>query len=145
MVFVREKTDIERFNEKFVVRQDGCWEWIAAKSKSGYGNFSGPGRRGKTYRAHRWMWEFVFGEIPSGLQVDHLCNRRDCVNPHHMRVVSAAVNSHAEHSNAIAKLNSAKTHCPQGHEYTAENTYGPYPRSGRLCRTCVLARRKVVI
>lgn len=29
----------------------------------------------------------------------------------------------------------AKTHCPQGHEYTPENTY-TYPKGGRSCRAC---------
>lgn len=31
--------------------------------------------------------------------------------------------------------NSAKTHCPKGHEFTAENTQ-PRPRGGRNCRAC---------
>jgi hypothetical protein len=30
----------------------------------------------------------------------------------------------------------AKTHCPQGHEYTPENTYRPKWRNVRICRTC---------
>jgi len=29
----------------------------------------------------------------------------------------------------------SKTHCPAGHEYTAENTY-MHPKGSRICRTC---------
>ena len=35
--------------------------------------------------------------------------------------------------------NDKKTHCPQGHEYTPENTYTRGQR-GRRCRKCQLAR-----
>lgn len=33
---------------------------------------------------------------------------------------------------------SAKTHCPQGHPYSSENTYKT--KGGRKCKTCVVAR-----
>lgn len=136
--------DLERFSAKVEVTPSGCHVWIAGKNHAGYGKFTTGGRIAqKDWRAHRWAWTHANGDIPADMQVDHLCNNRACVNVEHLRVVSAKENSHADHSAATARVNAAKTHCPKGHEYTAENTYGPYPRSGRLCKTCVLSRRKV--
>ncbi len=34
------------------------------------------------------------------------------------------------------------THCPQGHEYTADNTYITPGNGHRLCRACIKARNK---
>ncbi len=42
--------------------------------------------------AHRVYYERVHGPIPDGLDLDHLCNQRDCVNPEHMESVTRSVN-----------------------------------------------------
>lgn len=68
---------------------DECWEWQGHLS-GGYGSF----RVGTNYPpAHRWAYEFIRGEIPDGLQLDHLCRNRACVNPWHVEPVTARVNS----------------------------------------------------
>jgi hypothetical protein len=38
--------------------------------------------------AHRAAYILAIGPIPDGLHVDHLCARRDCVNPDHLRLVT---------------------------------------------------------
>lgn len=71
--------------------ETGCWLWDGRLSANGYGFVGITGRGGVP--AHRWVYERQRGAIPDGLQIDHLCRTRACVNPDHMEVVTAAVNT----------------------------------------------------
>lgn len=80
----------ERFWAKVDRRSDAeCWLWLAATAGAGYGQF---GANGKSVRAHRYAYEALVGPIPDGLEIDHLCNIRLCVNPGHMEPVTHAEN-----------------------------------------------------
>lgn len=81
--------------------------------------------------AHRWLWERLVGPVSGALQLDHLCRNRACVNPDHLEPVTAAENVRR---GALGAVRRAKTHCPQGHEYTPENT--ARRRGKRYCREC---------
>lgn len=69
---------------------DGCWEWLAGHSDNGYGTFH---EAGKTSYAHRVAYEYIEGAIPAGKHIDHVCHKRDCVNPAHMMLVDQAENN----------------------------------------------------
>lgn len=80
------------------------------------------------------MYEAFVGPIPDGLQIDHLCRVRHCVNPAHLEPVTIAEN--------VRRGAAAQTHCKYGHEYTPENTV--IHHGGRECRTCnrIRSRRR---
>lgn len=116
---------------------DGCWNWTAATS-DGYGRFS---IKHRLYLAHRVAWELEGVEIPPGLQIDHLCRNRKCVNPQHLEVVDGRTNT--LRGTAPSAFNSVKTHCPRGHALDGENLLvvarngvGTLGRKFRKCRTC---------
>lgn len=119
----------DRFWEK-VDKSGECWLWTAAKSVGGYGQFW-PASRVRRY-AHCYAYELLVGPIPEGLQIDHLCRVRLCVNPDHLEAVTQQENNRRSNSNSA--INARKTHCIRGHEFTPENTYRS--SKGRTCRTC---------
>ncbi len=76
-------------DDRHVVSDNGCWNWIGAKSERGYGRL---GVDGKTLFAHRFYYEKYKGAIPHGLVIDHRCRNPSCVNPEHLDVVTQAEN-----------------------------------------------------
>lgn len=133
--------DAGRFWQKVIKDgPDGCWDWTGQKT-AGYGRLSaqGRGRPGqKTHLAHRFAYKLLVGPVPAGLQLDHLCKNRSCVNPAHLEPVTPQEN--VLRTEGPPALNARKTHCPRGHPYSEENTW--FKKSGRTCKTCARDRRR---
>jgi len=126
---------LTRLEDKFVVG-DGCWPWTACRSSDGYGHIR---IEGSVYKAHRVVYELMVGPIPVGLEIDHLCRNRACVRPDHLEPVTKTTNVRRGLAMVNGAQNAAKTHCPAGHPYDAENTRVGRTRMGiayRVCRTC---------
>ena len=110
-----------------VDKTDTCWLWTGKPDpQTGYGTISVLGPK---VAVHRFSYELLVGPIPEGLQIDHLCRVRTCVNPAHLEPVTQAENVRRGMSpSAVA----ARTNtCSKGHH----DQWVVYPNS-RACRAC---------
>jgi hypothetical protein len=120
-----------RFSKKFMPEPNsGCWLWAGAIWQNGYGAFY---LRGKNQTAHRAAYEIRHGKPIDGLEIDHLCRNRCCVNPDHLEMVSTQTNT--LRGIGATAVNKRKIHCSRGHEYTSENTRLS-PAGRRFCIKC---------
>ena len=108
---------------------DECWLWGQSTGSHGYGQTWD----GRTVRlAHRVAWVLTFGEIPTGMTVDHICRERKCCNPEHLRLLTNV-------QNASDNGFKGRTHCLRGHEFTEANTR-TNSRGHRTCKACDAVR-----
>lgn len=112
-----------------------CWDWTSNTVPNGYGQF---GVRQSMRLAHRVAYELMIGEVPEGLELDHLCRRRICVRPSHLEAVTHLENMIRGMSPwAVARRNGT---CLNGHDRTPENTY-VYQGKTREYVCCRICRR----
>lgn len=124
----------ERFFDK-VKKTKTCWVWTAGDSGTGYGRIK---VRNVSKAAHRLSWQMHKGKIPLGFYVLHTCDNRACVNPAHL-YLGTQFDNMRDMSARKRHWGLKKTHCPQGHPYSEENTYRQKHKPGRQCRICKAA------
>lgn len=131
-----KKSIIERFF-KNINKTNFCWIWKAGRCG---GNTIPRGEYGvfwngeKQIYAHRFSYElFNKKTIKKGFQIDHLCNNKLCCNPDHLKEVTCREN--ILKANSSPAINSRKTHCKRGHEFTPSNIYLT-SYGYRQCITC---------
>lgn len=64
-----------------------CWIWQGRINKYGYGIAK---HNGKTIHAHRFAYLMFYGSIPPGMVVHHTCKNKACVNPKHLKPLTAS-------------------------------------------------------
>ena len=123
----------ERFEEKVMPEPNsGCWIWTGRLTDKGYGIILVSGR---PERAHRVSLALAGIPIPVGMEPDHKCRIRCCVNPAHLEPVTHSINVLRGRSPSVTRERlSALTFCKYGHPYDDSNT-GRQP-SGRYCLEC---------
>lgn len=115
----------------------GCWVWIGAIGASGYG--VAHLAKHKTKCAHRFIYENTKGQIPNGLELDHLCFNKRCVNPAHLEPVTHRENVRRYvlsplYQHRISMPRSLRAVCKNGHPLDGIRTR---PGNGRYCKICV--------
>lgn len=80
-LFPKPKEDAKQYIlARIKISGNGCWEWQKSKN-AGYGRMM---RNGESWPAHAYSYAAFLGQIPNGLQVNHKCHNRCCVNPEHL-------------------------------------------------------------
>src|SRR6266536_2073639 len=119
------------FISRIRIQDDGCWLWIGYLDRNGYGRITDAGHGSD--RAHIFSYELLVGAVPEGLQLDHTCRVRNCVNPSHLDPVTSRVNT--LRGDTLTAKNALVKICRRGHPYNHENTYTD-SRGSRHCRRC---------
>jgi hypothetical protein len=110
--------------------ETNCWNWVGCKTKGGYGASA---LNGIKMVAHRAMWRLLRGELPDGLDLDHLCRNRSCINPDHLEPVTRSEN---------LKRGFEARGCKNGHSYN-DRDFDLVKRSdGSVERRCKICHRE---
>lgn len=115
-----------------VVSRSDCIPWHLSLNAQGYGQKM---VKGKLWRAHRWVWTQAYGPIPEGMQVNHHCDDRACVNPAHLYLGTQKDNVR----DMVDRGTKAtpwvrKERCPAGHLYAETEVFRP--NGQRYCSLC---------
>ncbi len=107
------------------VRKVGdCLVWLGYRNHGGYGfvHWVGGNKARNIEGVHRVVYRHFNGNtIPEGWEVDHLCNRRACVNPAHLQTLPP-------------HMNSGRGHVQSGHRMCPHPN--PDRNSNNACRDC---------
>jgi hypothetical protein len=128
---IRDPSPIVRFWAR-VNKTEGCWLWTGPVDGAGYGRMGARSRA-----AHRVAYEWLIGPVPDGLELDHLCRVRNCVNVSHLEPVTHREN--VLRGDSMPARKAKQTHCIHGHLLSEDNIYREVTRpNGRKCRECAL-------
>ena len=120
--------------EERIVRTPTCWVWLGGHNSEGYSQVQWEGR---PLGAHRVIYEALYGPVPEGLEIDHLCRNPGCVNPAHLEAVTHSENIRRGRSSGGGRKEGKV--CKHGHDLT-DPLNRTSARQGRRCRICHNAR-----
>lgn len=116
----------------------GCLLWLGVVNQFGYGRLR---RKEVSGVVHRLAYELTKGPVPPGLELDHLCRVRCCINPDHLEPVPKIVNVRRGMAGTSTRQRTlARTHCPKGHPYSGDNLFQRKGTGFRECRICMRER-----
>lgn len=145
------KEAIQKIENSVVISANGCLLSNYGLMENGYSLITIGSRKDgtrKNWLAHRLFYTYYKGDIEKGLDLDHLCRSRNCVNVNHLEQVTRKENVHRgiastnNRSPRIGLNNLLKTHCINGHEFNEENTYID-SENKRHCRQCRNTRARL--
>lgn len=97
----------------------GCWVWTGGRYPNNYGRMR---VSNVSVRVHRVAYELLIGKIPRGLEPDHLCRNRLCVNPSHLEPVTRKENLMRGLGPQAARYRHAnRKACKNGHLLSEDN------------------------
>lgn len=119
-----------RFWPKLEWQSNGCWKWTGFLRPDGYGHIRVKKDGEWTWeQAHRVSFRLIKGEIPKGMQLDHLCRNPWCCHPYHLEIVTPK-------ENVKRSRKPLSPTCGKGHVFDASNTYIRRDKGTRMCMKC---------
>jgi hypothetical protein len=129
-------THLARALAELVKDADRCVPWPGALTLDGYGQHRWTiGRNMQSQHAHRTVYELIVGPIPEGLELDHLCKVRACINPKHLEPVTRLVNNRRRGA-------ADEFRCANGHERNEANMHTDPVTGWQKCRPCDAAKQR---
>jgi hypothetical protein len=114
MPATKSRKTVQQLLHDRIQKTDGCWFWLGYISKKGYGTaYTGEYAPGGITTAYRFVYHVLVGPIPPGLELDHTCRNRACVNPDHLEPVT--------HLENIRRGAAYRTRCKWGHPFSPDN------------------------
>ena len=123
------QADVQRFMRRVKVTNN-CWLMQGAKNQDGYVQFQYQKTR---IMSHRFSYIVFESDIPDGLEIDHLCRVKNCVNPDHLEPVTTRENLMRDPNN-LATINASKMKCRRDHDLSEARLM---PDGERRCLHCV--------
>lgn len=125
-----------------------CWHYGDYK----YTNHTAVLLEGKYVGVHKVAYEYLIGPVPEGMELDHLCHNKRCVNPDHLEPVTHAEN--LRRAWALKKLRGGmkreaserkgtQTHCWKGHELAKVGVLLSAKKDGKVRRRCRACQQEI--
>lgn len=133
---IRTMSSDIRALSKISREESGCWRWTGDLNANGYGRFW---KDRRFMLAHRYVYAMFKGIPARSLTIDHLCNRRNCVNPEHLEETTQE-----ENWRRSPNVTANRKVCRKGHPYAGRNLL--VTRAGfRECRICMASRKQAYL